>query len=119
MLAGSLLSSFWQLHRVPLAQHHVEDRGAARPLCLGWAVLPRPDRAAVARRPTARRSPGRCSALAVLAAGLRLGRRPWLVAALVIQAAGGLIFLTHLDRRRRIRRRRARLRPRRPVHLRR
>jgi len=95
MLAAALLSSFWQLHRVPLERHRIEDRALltlfafgglfflalVAPLSLGadgtsiaWAAL----------------------GLAALAAGLRLGRRPWLVAALLIQGAGGLVFLFHL-----------------------
>jgi uncharacterized membrane protein len=36
--------------------------------------------------------------LAALAAGLRLGQRSWLIAALAIQGAGGLVFLVHLER---------------------
>ena len=96
MVAASLLSSFWQLHQVPLARHQVEDRALlalftagglfflalVAPLTLGadgtaiaWALL----------------------GLAALAIGLRLHRRPWLAASLAIQLAGGLVFLTHIE----------------------
>ncbi len=96
MLAAAFLSSFWQLHRTPGTRRRPEDGpllafftsaglfflALLAPLWLHangtaivWAGL----------------------GLAALWTGLRLGQRSWLIAALVIQAAGGVLFMVHLQ----------------------
>ena len=95
MVAAALLSSFWQLHRVPLERHRIEDRALLTLFTFGGLFF----LALVA--PLSFGADGTAIAwallgLAALATGLQLGRRPWLVAALLIQGAGGLVFLFHL-----------------------
>lgn len=97
MLAGALLSSFWQLNRAALERRRPEDA----PLLAVFTYAGLFFLALIA--PLSLRADGTAIAwavlgLAALAAALRLGLRSWLIAALMIQGAGGYIFLVHLQR---------------------
>ena len=94
MLAGALLSSFWQLHRMPLDRQRREDRPLQAVFTWGGLYF------LALLAPLSMSAGGTAIAwallsVAVLAIGLQLNRRPWLVAALALLAGGGVVFLSH------------------------
>jgi uncharacterized membrane protein len=96
MLAGALLSSFWQLDRTAPERHREEDG----PLLAAFSYAGLFFLALIA--PLSLRAEGTAVAwavlgLAVLVVALRRGWRSWLIAALAIQGAGGVVFLAHLQ----------------------
>lgn len=95
MLAGSFLSSFWQVHRKAPERRRAEDSFILPVFTFGALIF------LALMAPLSFRADGTAIAwavlgLAALAAGLRLERRSWLIGALIVQGAGGLVFLVHL-----------------------
>ena len=95
MLAGALLTSFWQLNRTAPERRRPEDA----PLLAVFSYAGLFFLALLA--PLWLRAEGTAVAwavlgLAVLVVALQRGWRSWLIAALTIQGAGGVVFLAHL-----------------------